>query len=270
MPSTTVHLYRPGLVDYDDAWSWQRDAAAALRQDSGPECLALLQHPPVYTLGRSAKREHLLVEPADLARRGSRVVEVDRGGDVTFHGPGQLVGYPILDLRRRKLLPGDYIRRLEQTIIDALTAFGITAERVPGRPGVWAGGGKLAAIGVRVQAGVTTHGFALNVSTDLSWFDAIVPCGLAGTTVTSITTISGVAPPMESIEEAVAKAFSAAFDVAFSASPAHAPAFMSGSRLTPATSGDRKGRPYVGNPAFRPGSPRQLTEAAYEAVYDGR
>jgi lipoyl(octanoyl) transferase len=216
----------------------------------------------VYTLGRRARREHLLVAPAELTRRGARVVEVDRGGDVTFHGPGQLVGYPILDLRARNLLPADYVGRLEHMLIDALAFSGITGERVPGRPGVWAGGAKIAAIGVRVQGGITTHGFALNVSTDLSWFDAIVPCGLAGTTVTSMAAIQRTSPPMESVEDAVTKAFGLAFDVGFSESPPHAPAFMPGSRLTRAMSGDREGRPYAGNQPFTQESRLTLAKAA--------
>jgi lipoate-protein ligase B len=139
------------------------------------------------------------------------VVEVDRGGDVTFHGPGQLVAYPILDLRARGILPGDYVRRLEQVAIEALQVFGIAGERVAGRPGVWAGGSKIAAIGVRVQGGVTTHGFALNVSTDLAWFDAIVPCGLADATVTSMAALLGAAPPIRDVEDAVIDAFGRTF-----------------------------------------------------------
>jgi lipoyl(octanoyl) transferase len=212
LSSTTVRISRPGLIDYGQAWSWQRDRAAELRDGRGAEWLALLQHPPVYTLGRRARPEHLLAGRADLARRGAGVVEVDRGGDVTFHGPGQLVGYPILDLRARRLLPADYVRDLEQTLIEALAVFGISGERVHGRPGVWAGGGKIAAIGVRVQGGATTHGFALNVSTDLSWFDAIVPCGLADATVTSMASILGASPDFEAVEEAVADAFGRVFD----------------------------------------------------------
>ena len=130
---------------------------------------------------------------------------------MTFHGPGQLVGYPVLDLRRRGLLPVDYVRRLEQVLIDTLRDFDIEGERVPGRPGVWAGGGKIAAIGVRVRGGVSTHGFALNVSTDLNWFDAIVPCGLYDATVTSMAMILPAAPPMQEVEESVCRAFSRVF-----------------------------------------------------------
>jgi lipoyl(octanoyl) transferase len=211
MSGTEISLSCPGIVEYERAWQWQREWAGALRAGSSGECFALLQHPPVFTLGRSGHREHLLVSEPDLARRGACVVDVDRGGDVTFHGPGQVVGYPILDLRRRALSPVDYVRSLEQVIIDALAAFGIIGERVPGRPGVWAGGGKIAAIGVRVQGGVTTHGFALNVSTDLTWFDAIIPCGLRDVTVTSVHALGGGASVTD-MEGAIVAAFAERFD----------------------------------------------------------
>ena len=171
----SVLLHRPGRLDYDVALRWQREMAAALHDDDGHEALAILQHPPVYTLGCRARREHLLVDAAELAARGAAVVQVSRGGDVTFHGPGQLVAYPILDLRRRQLGAADYVRSLEETVIATLARFGVRGERVVGRPGVWVGGAKLAAVGVRVQRGITSHGLALNVSTDLSWFDANRP-----------------------------------------------------------------------------------------------
>lgn len=212
MGSTTIALLRPGITDYHDAWAWQREAADALRSGTAGEAIALLQHRPVYTLGRRAKSEHLLAGASELRRRGAAVVEVDRGGDVTFHGPGQLVAYPILDLRARHLLPGDYVRLLESVVIDVLAGFGVTGERLPGRPGVWAGGGKIAAVGVRVQGGVTTHGFAFNVSCDLSWFDAVIPCGLAGATVTSMATISADAPSVEDVADAVAATFAHRLD----------------------------------------------------------
>ncbi len=207
-----VRLYRPGIVEYESAWRWQREAAAALRAGRDGEILALLQHQPVYTLGRGARTEHVLADPSWFAERGAKVIEIDRGGDVTFHGPGQLIGYPILDLRRRNLGPVDYVRALETTLIATLAAFGVEAERAPGRPGVWAGSAKVAAIGVRVQGGITTHGFALNVDADLSWFDAIVPCGLAGVTVTSMARLLGGAPPMEAVERAVKSAFEPVFE----------------------------------------------------------
>ena len=206
-----IHSFRPGLVEYRRASRWQDETAADVRS-GGVEWLALLQHPPVYTMGRRTDPRNLLVGAAELTRRGAEVVETGRGGDVTFHGPGQLVGYPILDLHRRGILPGDYVRLLERVLIDAMAQFGIDAGRVAGRPGVWAGGAKLASIGVRVRSGVTTHGFALNVSNDLSWFEAIVPCGLQGVRMTSMTDLLGRAPAMDGAEEAVSAAFELAFE----------------------------------------------------------
>jgi len=212
MSGTGVRLFRPGFLPYREAWRRQEDVAGALRSGQAGEALFLLQHPPVYTLGRRARPDHFLVEEAELRRRGADVVEADRGGAVTFHGPGQLVGYPILNLHRRSVLPGDYVRLVEQTLIDAVATLGIDAQRVPGRPGVWAGGGKVAAVGVRVRGGVTTHGFALNVSNDLSWFAAIVPCGLADAGVTSVASLLGKAPDMETVETEVCRAFERVFD----------------------------------------------------------
>ncbi len=202
---TTLRLYRPGTLSYDDAWRWQRDTADAVR-NGAPEVVAILQHPPTYSFGRRIRPEHLLVDPETLRARGASLVESDRGGDVTFHGPGQVVSYPILDLRRRNLGAADYVRLLEQTMIGALQRMGVRAGTVFGRPGVWVGDAKIGAIGVRVQGGVTTHGFALNVDPDLSWYDAIVPCGLAGAGVTSLAHL-GVETSIVAVEEALIDEF---------------------------------------------------------------
>jgi lipoate-protein ligase B len=208
-------LARLGLVSYDAGLSWQRRAADALRA-GGPEAVALLEHTPVYTLGVRADPRHLLVASEQLATRGAQVVATDRGGDVTFHGPGQLVVYPVLDLRARGLGPGAYVRALEATVIEALRGFGVTGERATGRPGVWVGGAKLAAVGVRIRDGVSTHGLALNVRTDLRWFDAIVPCGIADAGVTSLAALLGEgAPLLEAAGEAVAEALAATFALRF-------------------------------------------------------
>jgi lipoyl(octanoyl) transferase len=212
MADRPITLYRFGIREYRDAWNWQQETAAAVRNGSRPEAIALLQHPPVFTLGRRARSENLLADPADLLTQGADIVEVDRGGDITFHGPGQLVCYPILDLRRRGFGPVEYVRTLEAVIIATLAEFGIVGERVPGFPGAWAGGAKIAAIGVRIQGGVSTHGFALNVAPDLSWFDAIVPCGIDGVSVTSMTALLGDRTDLLAVENAVLVAFSRAFD----------------------------------------------------------
>jgi lipoate-protein ligase B len=182
---TRFTLLRPGLLDYQDAWQLQQRMAAGVRAGADP-ALILLEHPPTYTLGVRGKSEHILLAESALALRGAAVVRTDRGGDVTFHGPGQIVGYPILDLRSFGEGPVWYVRSLEALLIETLARFGIAADRSPGRPGVWCGEAKIAAIGVRVSRGVTTHGFALNVNTDLSYFDDIVPCGLRDVTVTSM------------------------------------------------------------------------------------
>jgi len=204
-------VFRWPQVDYEAAWRWQTETANAVRHGEH-EALALLQHSPVYTFGRRVRADHLLVDAGDLRRRGARVIETDRGGDVTFHGPGQIVGYAIVNLRVRGLGPVHYVRGLEETLIRALCSFGLTAERMPGRPGVWIDGSKIGAIGVHVSGGVTTHGFALNVDTDLAWFDAIVPCGLADAGVTSMKELLGSNPVFAAVEDAIVEAFATVFD----------------------------------------------------------
>lgn len=156
--------------------------AGALDQD----LLILVEHPPVITLGRSSKDAHLLANPDQLRARGVEVFEVERGGDVTFHGPGQLVGYPIIDLKRHTQDLHWYLRRVEDALITALARFGIAGERVAKYTGVWTRGRKIASIGVHARDWVTWHGFALNVSTELSFFDLIVPCGIPQVTMTSV------------------------------------------------------------------------------------
>ena len=209
-----ISLLKFGLIDYRAAWEWQTRTAACVRQ-GGREALAVLEHPPVYTLGRRPRLDHLIIGPDEVNRRGADLIESDRGGDITFHGPGQLVGYAILDLRRRHLGPSQYVNALEETLISALANFGLASHRVSDRRGVWIDGAKVAAVGVRVQGGVTTHGFALNVSTDLVWFDAIVPCGISDAKVTSMEAILGCRPAMRAVKTAVIDAFAACFDVDF-------------------------------------------------------
>lgn len=176
-----------GLISYEDALVLQR-AAARARISGGiaEDVLLLVEHPPVVTLGRSSKQHHLLASPELLAKRGVELFEVERGGDVTFHGPGQLVGYPIVDLKRHKQDLHWYLRQVEETLIRAVGAFGIDAERNPGLTGVWTHGRKLASIGVHARDWVTWHGFALNVTTDLAYFDLIVPCGITEVQMTSV------------------------------------------------------------------------------------
>jgi lipoyl(octanoyl) transferase len=207
----SLHLHQEASLEYEAAWKWQRDTTERLRS-GGPEAVAVLQHPPVYTLGRRARYEHLLIDAEELRDRGAALVESDRGGNITFHGPGQLVCYPILDLRRRGLGPTDYVRALEETMVRTLAGFGIEGVRSAGQPGVWTRSGKIGAVGVRVQGGITTHGFALNVETDLAWFEAIVPCGIAGASVASIESVLGYSPGIAAVEAVLLEEFSAVFE----------------------------------------------------------
>jgi lipoate-protein ligase B len=205
-----VLLHRPGIVPYRDAWRWQQATAAAVSAGA-LEAVAILQHPPVYTLGRRSLPENLLVDAATLAQRGAAVVQTDRGGDVTFHGPGQLVAYPILNLRARGIAPTDYVRLLEETMLLTVQRFGITAERHPGRPGIWSDGAKLGAVGVRVQGGISMHGLALNVDVDLAWFDAIIPCGLTDITVTSMQRLVRHSASIAAVDDSLIAAFEHVF-----------------------------------------------------------
>jgi len=205
---------RLGVMNYARALDFQRAVAKARIAGEIPEdILLLVEHPPVVTLGRSAKEQHLLASPELLSARGVELFEVERGGDVTFHGPGQLVGYPIVDLTRHKKDLHWYLRQVEEALIVALATFGIEAERSPGLTGVWTQGRKIASIGVHARDWVTWHGFALNVSTDLSYFDLMVPCGIQAVTMTSIEREVGRPVAMGEVESAAAAAFGSVFDL---------------------------------------------------------
>jgi lipoyl(octanoyl) transferase len=205
--SAPMRVVRPGPTGYATALAWQREAATALREGRAVETLFLLTHPPVVTMGRRATEDHVLLSREDLAARGVEIVETDRGGDVTFHGPGQVVGYPILDLRKRGLGPHTYLRFLEQKLIGVLATYGIDAFRDPQHTGVWTREGKIAAMGIRVSAGVSLHGFALNVDTDLAYFGLIVPCGIQGRAVTSMQQVLGRTVDMEDVMDRLERAF---------------------------------------------------------------
>lgn len=188
-----------GTRSYAEVWELQR--SVALRRISGtlPEDLLLLvEHPPVVTLGRSTRDpSHLRATPAMLAAQGVELFDVERGGDVTFHGPGQLVGYPIVDLAQHEQDLHWYLRQLEAVVIDAIVPWGIRGERHAGQTGVWTDGRKLASIGVHARQWVTWHGFALNVTTDLRYFDLMVPCGIAGVQMTSVAAELGDDAPID-------------------------------------------------------------------------
>ncbi len=209
---TRCTLLRPGIVAYEDAWRLQRRIADDVRDGADPT-LILLEHPHTYTLGTRGDETNLLLSDELLRARGADVIRSDRGGDVTYHGPGQIVGYPIVNLRAHGEGPVAYVRALEATMIAALARFVVVAERVPGRPGVWCKTAKIGAIGVRVSRGVTTHGFALNVNTDLAYFAHIVPCGIVGARVTSMQQIAGAPFATRDVEDAIAAAFANIFNV---------------------------------------------------------
>jgi len=209
-----------GRMDYASALELQRRLVAERQQCAIPDQLLLVEHPHVVTLGRNGHRENLLASDEILARAGVAFHPTDRGGDITYHGPGQLVGYPILDLREWKRDVAAYVRGLEQVLIDTLADFGIAAGRIPKLTGVWVEGRKIAAIGVHIARWVTSHGFALNVSTDLSYFQYIVPCGLTKP-VTSMTAL-GVRATLEDVGYVLAGHFGRVFDCRMPvAAPAH-------------------------------------------------
>lgn len=222
-PTCLVHSL--GLIDYEQAWRLQEVLAGQIGAGARPPTLLLLEHPHTYTFGRRGQSENLLWDDRELANRGVRVYWVDRGGDITYHGPGQLVGYPLLPLGQaqaskaaaERLPQADYLgylRKLEKMLIAALQELGVFAGQLPGITGVWSPtGAKLAAIGVKVDArGISRHGFALNVSPDMGYWEGIIGCGLRDTPSTSLAELLGAAPPMERVNQAIVRSFGETFD----------------------------------------------------------
>jgi lipoyl(octanoyl) transferase len=210
-----------GRVPYRQAWDLQTDLVSAVRDAAEPQTLLLLEHPHVFTMGRAAAADHLLWDEGERMRRDVEVIWSDRGGEATYHGPGQLVGYPVLDLARFELTIPAYLDALERSLIDYLGGLGI--ESKPGEPGltgVWSGGEKVAAIGIKLNRSVVSHGFALNLTTDLGYFDGIIPCGHADKRPTSVEALTG-----RRIEvEAAARDYSRHFARLFGAELEWAPA----------------------------------------------
>ena len=200
-----------GRVDYSEALQLQHRKVALCKAGTIPDVLLLLEHPHVYTLGRNANKEHLLVSRQFVTTVGAEVFETDRGGDITYHGPGQLVGYPILDLTRHQRNLTWYMRSLEEVMIGAAAGFGVRATRLNGATGVWVGDEKLVAMGVHISRWVTSHGFAFNVNTDLRYFEHIVPCGLRGKGVTSLERLLGKSVKMEAVIQRVIEEFGRVF-----------------------------------------------------------
>jgi lipoyl(octanoyl) transferase len=213
-PRRPLHWGYLGRVPYAEAVEMQHAARAALKAGEGPERFLLLEHPHVYTLGRNASAEDVLAGPEQLAARGVEVAECDRGGQVTYHGPGQLVGYPVVNLSPDRRDIRRYVRDLQEVLIRALAEYDVAAR--PGEEaafiGVWAGEAKIASIGVHLSRWITTHGFALNVSTDLSYFTGIIPCGLRQVSMTSIERLVGRAPSLPEIAAVCARHFGQIFD----------------------------------------------------------
>lgn len=234
-----ISVLQLGTLDYSTALELQEHLVELRKAERVGDVLLLLEHTPVITLGRNANTANILASSELLAQRGVEVFECDRGGDVTFHGPGQLVGYPIFDLRglpsadeKRKTLGAvEYVRRLEEVLIRTCADFGIPAKRIKGLTGVWTAWGqtpsaveversstatareaKIAALGVHISRGITSHGFALNVNTDLTFFNLIIPCGIASKPVTSLQQETGKAVPLEAVAHAVSRNFGVVFE----------------------------------------------------------
>jgi lipoyl(octanoyl) transferase len=200
-----------GTVDYAEGLRLQAERIAQRKAGEIPDTLLLLEHPHVYTLGRNAKRENLLVSEDRLAQVGAQLFATDRGGDITYHGPGQLVGYPIFDLTQHRRDIAWFMRSLEEVFIGVARDFGIEAGRLAGAPGVWVGDEKLVAMGVHISRWVTSHGFAFNVNTDLRYFEWIVPCGLRDKGVTSLAKLLGRPVEMDRVTGCVIEQFGEVF-----------------------------------------------------------
>jgi lipoyl(octanoyl) transferase len=208
-----IEVRRLGRIGYAEGLELQKQLVEQRKAGEIPDQLLLLEHPPVITLGVKTRsnQTNIVATPEALASEGVSVFETGRGGDVTYHGPGQLVGYPIIDLKPDRCDVHKYVRDIEEVMIQAAAAFGVEADRMPGLTGAWVGNEKLAAIGVRISKWVTSHGFALNVNTALNHFDFIVPCGISDKGVTSLQKLLGRSVEMDEVEAAVEAAFRSVF-----------------------------------------------------------
>jgi lipoyl(octanoyl) transferase len=201
-----------GSAGYRLVWDLQAELVEAVRDDRAPDTLLLLEHPHVFTMGKAANADHLLWDEAERSRRAVDVIWSDRGGEATYHGPGQLVGYPILDLTHFGVTIPQYVAKLEQSVIDYLAELGIASEPGgPGLTGVWSNGGKVAAIGIKLNRAVVSHGFALNLTTDLDYFEGIIPCGHAEKRATSVAALTGHRIDTELAARAYARHFERVF-----------------------------------------------------------
>jgi len=201
-----------GIIDYQSALDLQMNLVTMRAESKLPDMLLLLEHPHVYTVGRRFDSSHLVLTDEEMEMKGVKLFHSDRGGEITYHGPGQLVGYPIIEIGGISMIKY-YLRNLEEVLLRTVRDFGIDADRLPGYPGVWFGLEKLGAIGLRVSRGVTKHGFALNVATDLCYFDGIIPCGLRDKGVTSLSKLLGLEVPLEPVRSRVIENFGRVFRV---------------------------------------------------------
>jgi lipoyl(octanoyl) transferase len=208
-----LEVRRLGLVGYDEALALQRELVEDRRAGRTPDLLLLLEHPPVITIGVRAEsaRAHVVATSERLADLGIAIHETGRGGDVTYHGPGQIVGYPILDLRPDRCDVHKYVRDLEEVMIRTCADYGVSSGRVAGRTGTWAGEEKIGAIGIRISRWITSHGFAFNVRTDLDHFKLIVPCGISDRGVTSLENVTGRSIPISEVENTIVRRFAEVF-----------------------------------------------------------
>ena len=208
--AVTYNILDLGKSHYNDAWELQKRLQSQRISGQIDDQLLLVEHFPVYTLGKNTPKEHLLTKESD----NISIIQTDRGGDITFHGPGQLVGYPILDLNQYKRSISWYMRELEQLIIDVLKEYDINAERKKGLTGVWVKGKKIAALGVRISKWVTMHGFSLNINSDLKYYQGIIPCGIKDYGVTSMADLLGNdVPDMSEIKDTLVQHFIAKFSI---------------------------------------------------------
>ncbi|HEX9653808.1 MAG TPA: lipoyl(octanoyl) transferase LipB [bacterium] len=201
------------LLDYQTAWDWQRELHQQRVAGEIEDTLILTEHPHTYTIGKSGGEEHLVADERLLKQNGITVYRIDRGGDITYHGPGQIVGYPILDLHNYYLDVHRFLRDLEEVIIRTLAEYDIRAGRVGGLTGVWVDGAKIAAIGVKVSRWVTMHGFAFNVNTDLKYFGNIIPCGISDKPVTSMKKLLGNSLDFEEVQNRIGRQFENVFQI---------------------------------------------------------
>ncbi len=206
-------LIKTGLLDYQEAWDMQKELHQARVENKIQDVLILTEHPHTYTIGKAGGEDHLVADEKELKRKGITVYRIDRGGDITYHGPGQIVGYPILDLHNYYLDVHRFLRDLEEVIIQTLAEFQIQADRLKGLTGVWVNGAKIAAIGVKTSRWVTMHGFAFNVNSDLSYYDEIVPCGITDKPVTSMAKIFGFEQNYQEIQNHIHRKFEQVFNL---------------------------------------------------------